>query len=160
MKGNEWWVEAKATGSKSIAQVDARSNGGTWQPLALKSWGAWAASFHVTPGSHVQLRAKATDGSYGFVPNGWTWTAATPYPSAASTFDARFENMKGNANWVQVNVYASANWGLQGVSFRVDGGASAGTVAKVEGMDTGGPWVALPKQSWGAYAASFHIEPG
>ncbi|HUR61622.1 MAG TPA: VCBS repeat-containing protein [Candidatus Thermoplasmatota archaeon] len=39
-------------------------------------------------------------------------------------------------------------------------GTDAGTVTKVEGMDTGGPWTTLAKQSWGAYAASFHIEPG
>ncbi|MCA1810800.1 MAG: hypothetical protein LC623_02180, partial [Halobacteriales archaeon] len=67
-----------------------------------------------------------------------TWTAATPYPSAASTFDARFENVKGNPNWVQANVYASPNWGLQGVSFRVDGGA----------------WKPLARQAYGDWTAN------
>lgn len=137
VKGNEWWVEAKAAGNQPIAQVDARANGGTWQPMTLRSWGAWTASFHIPPGSHVQLRARATDGAYGFAPNGWVWTAATPYPPPSSTFDARFENVKGNPNWVQANVYASANWGLMGVSYRVDGGA----------------WRPLARQAYGDWAA-------
>src|SRR5437899_2585636 len=39
-------------------------------------------------------------------------------------------------------------------------GSDAGSVAKVEGMDTNGPWVTLAKQGWGDYGASFHIEAG
>ncbi|HEX2065303.1 MAG TPA: hypothetical protein VHI93_00685, partial [Candidatus Thermoplasmatota archaeon] len=137
VKGNEWWVEAKAAGSKPIAQVDARADGGTWHPLSLRSWGAWAASFHIPPGSHVQLRARATDGTYGFAPNGWVWTSAAPWPPASQAFDARFENVKGNPGWVQVNVYAAPNWGLQGVSFRVDAG----------------PWTPMARQSYGDWTA-------
>jgi hypothetical protein len=55
-----------------------------------------------------------------------------------------FDHKAGNEWWVEV----------------VLGGPDAASATRVEGMDTGGPWTALPKQSWGAYAASFHIEPG
>jgi hypothetical protein len=144
VKGNEWWVEAKASGSKPIAQVDARADGGAWQTMTLRSWGAWAASFHVNPGGHVQLRARATDGSYSFPPNGWVWPAASSWPPPSSTFDARFENVKGNPNWVQVNVYAAPSWGLGGVSFRVDGGA----------------WKPMTRQAYGDWTANPAVPDG
>src|SRR5688572_1405917 len=54
-----------------------------------------------------------------------------------------FDHKAGNEWWVETTL----------------AGADAATVSKVEAMDSNGPWTLLPKQSWGAYAASFHIEP-
>jgi hypothetical protein len=144
VKGNEWWIEAHAASKSPISAVDARVNGGPWTAMSLRSWGAWAASMHAPNGSHVQFRAHAPDGTPMFVPDGWVWTTATPWPPAASTFDARFENVKGNPNWVQVNVYAATNWGLQGVSFRIDGG----------------PWHPLAQQGYGDWTAAFPVPDG
>jgi len=58
--------------------------------------------------------------------------------------DVVFDHRTGNEWWVEVDLFGSA----------------AGSVSRVEAMDTGGPWVTLTKRSWGPYANSFHIEPG
>lgn len=63
LKGNNWWVQVDVDANKAIRGVDARVNGGTWKALTLKSWGDWAASFHVPTGSVVEFRTTATDGS-------------------------------------------------------------------------------------------------
>ncbi len=55
-----------------------------------------------------------------------------------------FDHVTGNEWWVEVAL----------------SGQDAGSVVKVESMDTNGAWVTLEKKSWGPYAASFHIEPG
>src|SRR5687768_16549956 len=55
-----------------------------------------------------------------------------------------FDHKTGNEWWVEV----------------VLSGGLSGSVSGLQAMDTGGPCVALAKQSWGAWAASFHIEPG
>ena len=40
VRGNEWWVQASvASTGGTLAAVDARLNGGPWQPLARQSWG-------------------------------------------------------------------------------------------------------------------------
>jgi hypothetical protein len=86
VKGNEWWVEAKVTGSQPIAQVDARADGGAWHRLTLRSWGSWAASFHILPGSQVQLRATAGSGQTA-LSGLYLWPSATPvgaWPVAGS----------------------------------------------------------------------------
>jgi hypothetical protein len=63
MGGNSWWVQASVTGAQTIASVDARVNGGAWTSLVKQSWGAWAKSFYVAPGSSVQFRATSTTGA-------------------------------------------------------------------------------------------------
>lgn len=55
-----------------------------------------------------------------------------------------FDHRTGNEWWVEV----------------VLSGPDAATVTRVEAQDEGGPWTALAKKSWGAWAASFRIEPG
>ncbi|HUR62532.1 MAG TPA: hypothetical protein VM286_09250 [Candidatus Thermoplasmatota archaeon] len=50
----------------------------------------------------------------------------------------------GNEYWVEV----------------VLSGSSAASVARVDAMDYGGPWVAMKKTSYGSWSASFHIESG
>ena len=67
---NEWWVQVTVTTEKStLAWVDARVNDGAWVRLNLMSWGDWAKSFHVPPGSKVQFRAVAVDGTYQTSPH-------------------------------------------------------------------------------------------
>lgn len=61
--GNAWWIQVDVDASKSLKSVEARVNGGDWKPLALKSWGDWAASYHAPSGSRVEFRATATDGT-------------------------------------------------------------------------------------------------
>ena len=145
LKGNEWWIEAKASSKSPIAGLDTRVNGGPWVAMTLRDWDAWAVSTHAPPGSHVQFRARFPDGTFAFLPNGYVWTATTQWPPPSSTFDARFENTDhGNWNWVQVNVYASASSGLQAVSASV----------------ANGPYQPLKQQAWGDWAAPIRVENG
>lgn len=63
VSGNEWWVQVnvKASGG-TLEGVDARVDGGSWTPLTLRSWGAWAKSIHVEDGERVEFRARSTGG--------------------------------------------------------------------------------------------------
>jgi predicted phosphodiesterase len=71
-RGNEWWVEVDVTGNQPIAGVDVRVAGGTWNALAKQSWGSWAKSVHVPPGSVVEFRATSSTGATA-VSSGVTW---------------------------------------------------------------------------------------
>ncbi|HUR68568.1 MAG TPA: VCBS repeat-containing protein [Candidatus Thermoplasmatota archaeon] len=63
VRGNEWWVETDVTVSGgTLSGVDARVDGGAWVALTHQSYGSWAKSLHAPPGSHVEFRARATDG--------------------------------------------------------------------------------------------------
>lgn len=142
--GNEWWVEVVVTGSP-VAGVDAKDTGGDWVPLTLRSWGAWAASFHVEPGHLVQFRARFSDGtsmlSCSFThPDGVEQCSAPPPPT--SGFTATFTNVKGNEWWVQANV-----------------AATGGTLARVDARLDGGTWQPLANKGWG-WAASYHAPEG
>lgn len=55
-----------------------------------------------------------------------------------------FDHAGGNAWWVEVRL----------------GGTEGPWIVVVEARDTNGPWVTLDKKPWGAWAASFPIEPG
>jgi hypothetical protein len=100
VKGNEWWVEAKVTASGPLSGVDARVGcTGPWKPLALRSWGNWAASFHVPRGSLVDFRATSASGATDLSDSAYVWPAATPaepcapaWPRAGSHADVRFRN--------------------------------------------------------------------
>lgn len=142
LRGNEWWIEADVLTDRPLMRVDTRVDGGTWIPMRVTSWGSWAASAHAPSDSHVQFRVTASDGSLAFPPNGWVWPQATEWPPPSSTFDARFENVKGNSGWVQVNLYSSR--GLDGVSYRVNGG----------------PWSAMTRQSYGDWTAAANVPDG
>ena len=144
VKGNEWWIEAHSSSKAPVAGLDARVDGGTWTPMTMRSWGAWAVSMHAPTGSHVQFRARTSDGSYMFGPNGWTWTAANEYPTSGPSFNPVFANVKGNANWVQANVYAPSSWGLQSVAARVNSG----------------PWQSIVRQTYGDWAAAISVPSG
>lgn len=142
VQGNTSWVQATVTANRALAGVDARVNGGTWQAMTQQPGGAWGKAMSVPAGKVVQLRARSTDGAFDTSDGGWKWTAATPYPTAGSTLKAYFENAKGNAGWVQINVYA--NRALDGVDARLDGG----------------PWNALTRQTYGDWARAMTVPDG
>ncbi|HUR24742.1 MAG TPA: hypothetical protein VM327_01860 [Candidatus Thermoplasmatota archaeon] len=158
VKGNNWWVETRVIANQPLAGVDARVNcAGAWRPLALKDWGAWAASFNVPSGAKVDFRARGTSGATD-LSGGYTWTAATPTtpcggsstttstPPPPPAFTASFTNIKGNEWWVETTV--AGNQPLAGVDARL--GCSQGA----------GSWNPLTLRSWGAWAGSLHILPG
>jgi hypothetical protein len=60
---NEWWQEltVKPTTTRSLAKVDVRMNGGFWQPMELRSWGAWASSYRAPAGTQVEFLATDAD---------------------------------------------------------------------------------------------------
>jgi outer membrane protein assembly factor BamB len=85
VKGNEWWVETTVQSNQALAGVEARLDcQGTWTPLTLRSWGAWAASFHIVAGTKVDLRARSTSGGQA-LSGGYLWTAATPATGCSGT---------------------------------------------------------------------------
>ena len=150
--GNEWWVEVNVRlvtnepESIHVDRVEARDDGGPWVQLSLKSWGAYAASFHIEPGHRVQFRAA----QHGGMSDARVWTSCwfthpagveqcetgTSPPPPAFTF----AHGGGNEWWVEAKVSPMPG--------------------KVEAMDTGGAWTPLSFRSWGEWANSFHIEPG
>lgn len=151
VKGNEWWVQANVAGSP--AKVEARVNGGAWNLLQQQNWGAWAKSIHAPTGSTVELRATwssggATSASYRWpdaTPVGSSSTGSpstTPTTTSGSGFDATYANVMVKDWWVQTDV--KANQGVSAVAARVNGGT----------------WISLQKQSWGAWAKSFHVPSG
>ncbi|GEM_PF-4730464 len=139
--GNEWWVQAHVTASLPLAGVDARVDGGAWQPLTLRSWGDWAASLHVPNGSLVELRARSQDGQED-VSGAYRWPDATPAQGGAPGFRAGFRPVAGNEWWVET--YVDADRPLAKVQ------------ARIEGLG----WHDLAKTSWGSWAASFHVPEG
>ena len=146
VKGNEWWVEARVSANEPLAKVEARVDGGEWKALTLRSWGAWAASFHMPQGSLVQLRATGASGATE-LSGCYRWTDATPAdcssePEPAPGLHATFDHKGGNEWWVELKLDAN---------FQPD---------DVLARDDGGPWVHLDLRSWGHHAASFRIEPG
>ena len=147
--GNEWWVQVKVSASQSLAGVDARVNGGAWQPLTLRSWGDWAASVHAPQGSVVQFQARSTSGATA-LSGCYRWTDRAPVDCGSGgggggtgTFVATFKNVRGNEWWVETDVTVSG-----------------GTLAGVDARVNGGSWVALTKQSYGSWAKSIHAAPG
>lgn len=136
VKGHEWWVQTKVSANAPIASVHARVDAGSWIALPRTSWGAWAKSLHVPPGSTVDLRATSDSGATDSTgPMLWP-------PGSSGAFTASFENVRGNEWWIETNVRASEP--LAGVDARVDGGS----------------WVALAKTSWGSWAKSLRADAG
>lgn len=153
VRGNEWWVQANvATNGPAIARVDVRLDEGAWMPLKKQSWGptAWAASYHIVDGTRVQLRATATDGRVD--PSSCReWIPASGQdarivPCSNVGFDATFSEVKGNEWWVQVKVVGN----LPVTAVEVRTGCEPSKTA----------WRPLTLQSWGSWAASYHLPQG
>ena len=145
--GNEWWVQTRVTASATLASVEARGPDGAWRALSLRSWGSWAASFHVPDGGLVTFRATSTGGE-AVTSDAFRWPggepaggSSPPPPPPSSEFAATFHSVGGNEWWVQTGVRSDR--ALAGVDARVDGGT----------------WRALADKGWG-WAASFHVFAG
>lgn len=143
--GNEWWVEVDV--APHPERVQARDTDGAWTELTFRSWGKWAASFHIEPGHEVQFRA--------LYEGAWAASCWFTHPGGAVTTcgasgggggdgepdgDATFDHGGGNEWWVQVEVEPMPD--------------------AVAARDTGGTWRALSFRDWGEWAGSFHVEPG
>jgi hypothetical protein len=120
VKGNPYWVEARVAADRPLAGVDARVDDGAWRPLALRDWGAWAASFHVPDGSYVDFRATATDGATA-VSGDYVWPSARPvgdWPVAGSFVSYLIRTSGGapDGSWSQSTearlrlAYDGASW--------------------------------------------------
>ena len=139
---NEWWVEVKVASNEGVSGVDARVNNGTWTPLSKQSWGNWAKSFYVAPGSQVTFRATTTSGAQA-LSQSFQWGAQPPPPQPGATFEATFSPKAiGNDWWVETAVTANQ------------------AVAKVEAQVNGGAWTQLPANDWGTYAKSINAPNG
>lgn len=139
VKGNEWWVQANVAGSPT--RMELRVDGGPWITMSKASWGAWTKSTHAPYGSVVELRATYGDGATRSA--SYRWPDAVPVGGASGgAFDATFSSIQVHEWWVQSSVKANE------------------PVAKVEVRINGGAWVALTKQSWGAWAKSVHVPAG
>jgi hypothetical protein len=141
--GNEWWVEVRVSHPETSG-VLARAESGAWQRLDLKSWGAWAASFHIPAGQRVQFQAYQAGGMsdvWRTTSCYFTHPAGAEQCDAGSTapFAAAFRSPGGNAWWQQVTV--DANRPLTGV-FAV--------VQTVNGPEHR----PMAKQSWGGWGLS------
>lgn len=145
VSGNNWWIQAKATGTPRAVQASV--NGGSPVAMAWQSWGAWAVSTSAPTGSVVTLTATYADGSVARASYAWpsatltTATAGTTVTTSTATFDATFSAVTGNTWWVQTKVAGSKP--VASVAARVDGGA----------------WTTLTKYDWG-YAKSIRAPSG
>ncbi len=139
---NNWWVEVRVDGNHPVTAVSASVNGGTAVSLAKQSWGNWAKSFHVPSGATVKF--TATDNTGQTVQSkGFQWLGAPPPPPPSGDFKPTFTVPSGVNNWwVETKVTTSH------------------TVTGVTASVGGGPQIALAKQSWGAWAKSFHVATG
>ncbi|HVL88371.1 MAG TPA: PKD domain-containing protein [Candidatus Thermoplasmatota archaeon] len=84
---NEWWVEVFVDASAPLSGVQARVADGPWSPLSLRSWGAWAASLRVPPGSEVVFRAQ-TDAGAEAVSQPFPWPQPNRAPTASFAVSA------------------------------------------------------------------------
>jgi hypothetical protein len=154
---NEWWQELSPhpADGRPVHAADVRVNGGSWQPMAMSSWGAWTSSVHSVAGSHVEFRIHdATTGTSQSQP--FTWMDGTlSKPSApcggtttssttgGGTFAATFTpHAVGNDWWVETAV------------------DSTHAIAKVEAKLGGGAWQPLDATSWGTWAKSLPAPNG
>lgn len=144
--GNEWWMEVNVTvtGGYQVNGVSARAESGTWQRLELKTWGNWAASFHIPPGERVHFQAHQP----GSMSDVWrrnscffTHPAGVEQcdPGATDPLTVSFRPVPGNQWWEEVYVTSNRPLGYAAVAFY-----------------TADTWVyhTLQKRSWGSYATS------
>ena len=146
--GNEWWQQVYVTANRPIERVHLvryTIDGEAWDPLTLRSWGAWAGSYHAPSGTPVKF--VATSGGESDETGCYRWPDATPMacppddPPVRDPSRTTFDHKTGNEWWVEVLV-----------------GPYPPT--RVLAQDEGGAWKELTLRSWGAWAGSFHVEPG
>lgn len=127
--------------SAQLARVEARVDGGPWQPMARTLWGAWATL--AAPGQSIELRAADATGQQAQSAP-FPWPDDTIAITLGATFDATFAPVLGPAAawWVETRVEAPA------------------TVASVTVRVGDAPPVALEPTAWGTWARSLRVPAG
>jgi len=138
VNGNNWWVQVRVDANAPTQAVCASVDGGSCKPLELKSWGDWAASFHVPTGAKVTFTATSDKGER-VTSGAFLWPTGEP---AATALTAKFTPLNGNNWWVQTKV------------------ASASPIASVCAAVNGGSCTVLKLQPWGDWAGSFYVPTG
>ena len=124
------------------AKVEVRFDGGGWQAMSYD--GAYKATFQGAPttGTHaVQFRAIDAQGRVACTERAYQW----PYSGSSAPYYANgfaFGEPKGNADWVQMNVFSSRD------------------VIAVEASVNQGPWQALTQMSYCDWAKGIHVPDG
>lgn len=147
--GNEWWQQVFLDSNRPLTHAWVGKytvDGWSGQALTKRTWGGWATSLHAPSGTLIMF--MAFDGAETRKSACYRWpdaaivdcppesTPGGPLPHMTS-----FDHKTGNEWWVEVLV----------------GPVDA---TRVQAQDDGGTWVELTHRDWGAWAASFRIEPG
>ncbi len=162
VRGNHYWIQANVGPADQIASVQFHAKQGPewgpWFTMKHESWGGWTYSYYIPDDAIVQIQAVSKGGAsalsscyYWLPPSGQdarttdcTYTPPPPPPPPpTSGFDATFTAFRGNEWWVQANVAGNNQ-----------------PVAKVEVRLNDGAFQPLTRQSWGGYAASYHLVQG
>lgn len=169
---NAYWVEVKAAATPAPVKVEVKAGSGAWQPLVLRSWGAWGDDIAIAKGTAVSFRATAPDGQTATsAPAPWLGTATmtatgttapAPTTSAAATTTASKSTTTAPATTSSTTFTAKFTPKGVGSDWWVETAVSGSQpVAKVEAKvgSTAG-WTTLPQQDWGGYAKSVHAPNG
>jgi hypothetical protein len=155
VSGNEWWFQVQVAASKPLAGVDIRisrdaraGDESSWIALENKGWG-WARSLHIPSGSLVEVRSRATDGSFDLSDGAWLWPSASFHPDQTTGWDVEFRDFKGNEWWVQVNMLSDHP--IQTVLASDKAPDQPDFMRQTE---------VVFLHEWGDWGRSFHIEPG
>ncbi|HWH09179.1 MAG TPA: hypothetical protein VNX21_08265, partial [Candidatus Thermoplasmatota archaeon] len=130
--------EVRAEVSDWSAQAQVRFDGGPFVDMRQDAdgWGYYHAFGAPTTGDHLaEFRVKAPDGRVRCDEDGYFWprTAQHDAPMFGTDGAILFAEMRGDANWVQTNVYG-------------------GNVVAVEAQVGGGAWQRLDFQPWCDFA--------
>lgn len=140
VNGNANWVQVRVDANEGTSAVCVSINGGTCQPLQLKSWGDWAAGMKVASNARVTYTATS---AYGDKVTSAAYSGSSSKLAPTVTpMTATFTPHDGNNYWVQTKV--ASNKAIAAVCASVDGGSCR----------------ALELKSWGSWAASFYVRTG
>ena len=138
VNGNANWVQVMVKANERTTAVCVTVDAAACKPLALKSWGDWAAALKVPANAKVTYTATSASGQK-VTSEAFLGATAKPYvPPMTATFTPH----GGNEYWVQTKV--ESNRAIASVCASVDGGACR----------------PLELRSWGSWAASFYVKPG
>ncbi len=170
--GNEWWVEVILRGpsAASVTRVEAQDDGGPWVALTLRSWGAWANSFHIEPGHKVTFRAiwsDATVTSCRFShPAGVEDCGTAPPPPGpgpgskeAEAFAIRTAGGRGTSGGASGGAFWNL-WSNGHIQDTLTAGEPSDLVIKAAGTPAAGTWPTMSVSVDGATVATRTVSSG